>query len=122
MQKVDQVREIALALPGVQEGNAYGTPAFRVNKKLFLRMWEDGETLVTRVDPQERDLLMKASPGVLYLTDHYRPYPWVLVLLPAVTFEDLRERIIDAWREAAPSRLAKAYDDQLTQASRSRPS
>lgn len=101
----EDVRRLALGLPGVEEGTSYGTPAFKVKGKLFLRLWEDGETVVARVDPDERDLLLKASPATIFLTDHYRNYPWVLVRLPAVSLSELEERVEDAWRKTAPARL-----------------
>jgi len=112
----DAVRRIALTLPGVEEGTSYGTPAFRVKGKLFLRLHDDGETLVARVDPDERAMLLAASPTSLYLTDHYVNYPWVLVRLPVVTLDDLRERIHDAWRQCAPAKLVADYDARQTEA------
>jgi hypothetical protein len=51
----DEVREIALSLPGVEEGASYGTPAFRVRRKFLARLWpEEPDVLVLRlVDPDE---------------------------------------------------------------------
>ena len=46
-----EVREAALKLPSVSEGTSYGTPCLRVAKSLIARLWEDGETLVLKVDP-----------------------------------------------------------------------
>jgi hypothetical protein len=71
-------------LPNVTEGTSYGTAAFRVGKSLFARFWEDGETLVLKVDLLERDILLAAEPDIFFLTDHYRGYPWVLVRLARV--------------------------------------
>ncbi len=102
----ETVREIALALPEVEEGPCYGTPGFRVRGKLFARIWEDGETLVLKIDLDARELLLAADPEVFFLTDHYRGYPYVLVRLPAVDPEQLRELLEDAWRLSAPKRLA----------------
>ncbi|HLJ57530.1 MAG TPA: MmcQ/YjbR family DNA-binding protein [Chthonomonadaceae bacterium] len=109
MADFDTVRQIALALPGVEEGSSYGTPGFRVKGKLFLRLQENGEILVARVDPDERAMLLAASPDTLTLTDHYRPHPWILVVLPAVSTEELHERIIAAWALSAPPKLAAQY-------------
>jgi hypothetical protein len=106
----ETVRQIALALPGVEEGTSYGTPAFRVGKKFLARLREDGETLVVRIDLDEREILMAAHPDVYYITDHYRGYPAVLVRLPAVAPEDLRERLEEAWRHVAPKRLVADRD------------
>jgi hypothetical protein len=102
----ETVREIALALPEVEEGPCYGTPGFRVRGKLFARIREDGETLVLKIDLDARELLLAADPEAFFLTDHYRGYPYVLVRLPVVEPEQLRELLEDAWRLSAPKRLA----------------
>ncbi len=101
----DDVRQIALTLPGVAEGTSYGTPALFVKKKLILRLREDEETLVAAIDWDERESLLQAHPDTLFLTDHYRPYPWVLIRLPIVSREELTERILDAWKLKAPKSL-----------------
>jgi hypothetical protein len=106
----ETVREMALALPGVEEGPCYGTPAFRVKGKFLARLREDGETLVVKLDFDTRDLLMAADPETFFTTDHYRGYPSVLVRLPAVDAEALRGLLEDSWRRYAPKRLVAAYD------------
>ena len=106
----EAVRELALALPGAEEGTSYGTPAFRVRRKLFARLREDGETLVVRTDDEERELLMEADPKAFFLTDHYVGYGMMLVRLPAVHRADL-ERLLEAsWRRCAPKRLLAQRD------------
>ncbi|MFL5539784.1 MAG: MmcQ/YjbR family DNA-binding protein [Longimicrobiaceae bacterium] len=106
----DAVRRIALALPGVEEGTSYGTPALKVKGKLMARLWEDGETLVLRVNLFERPYLLEAEPDLFFITDHYRDYPAVLLRLPEVTAPRLREAVIDSWRFVAPPKLIAAYD------------
>ena len=51
----DTVREIAQTLPGAEESTSYGTPAFKVKKKLFARQHQDGESLVIGVDFDQRE-------------------------------------------------------------------
>jgi len=80
----DTVREMASALPEVEGGTCYGTPALRVKGKLLTRLWEDGTTLVVHVDPYERDGLLARNPDTYFITDHYRNYTMVLVRLAAV--------------------------------------
>ena len=101
----DTVRQLALALPGVEEGLSYGTPAFRVRGKLLARLREDGDSLVVKIDFAEREVLMEADPQTFYITDHYRNYPALLVRLSTVDVDALRELLEDAWRRAAPKRL-----------------
>jgi hypothetical protein len=97
----DTVRKMALALDKVEESTSYGTPAFKVGGKLFLRLHEDGESLVTRTDPEQREEIMESDPETYYITDHYLNYPWMLVRLSRVHPDALRDLIRMAWRLAA---------------------
>jgi hypothetical protein len=106
-----RARALALALPGVEEGTSYGTPAFRVGGKLLARLLDDGESLAVRVDFDVRDALLESRPQTFYLTDHYRGYPTVLVRLP-VPSALLREVLDVAWRRTAPARLVRAADER----------
>jgi hypothetical protein len=91
----DTVREIGLALPGVEESTAYGSPALKVRGKLLAcvpahRSAEPG-SLVVRVDFDDRAELLAADPDVYYVTDHYLNYTSVLVRLSRVTPDVLRD-------------------------------
>lgn len=100
------VRRLALALPEVEERLCYGTPGFYVRKKLMLRMWEDGETLVCKVPMELREPLLENAPDVFSLTDHYRNYPAILINLNTVPQRILGERITEARRLVAPAKLS----------------
>ncbi len=106
----ESVRQIAGSLPETEEGLSYGTPAFRVHGKLFVRLHESGDTLVVKIDDRERAMRMQADPKAFFITDHYQGYPWVLVRLAAVRRDDLRDLLVDAWRLSAPRKLAAALD------------
>ncbi len=91
----DTVRDIGLALPGVEESTAYGSPALKVRGKLMAcvpthRSAEPG-SLVVRVDFDDRAELLAAAPDVYYVTDHYLNYTSVLVRLSRVTPVVLRD-------------------------------
>ena len=103
---------MGLALPGVEEGLSYGTPALRVGKKLLARLKEDGETLVLKIGFDEREMLMEAEPASFFITDHYRGYPSVLVRLANVHPATLARLLEQAWREAAPKRLLQKRAEQ----------
>ncbi|MFP2906310.1 MmcQ/YjbR family DNA-binding protein [Pyxidicoccus sp. 3LFB2] len=101
----DTVRELALALPGMEEGTAYGTPAFRVRKKFIARLHPDGESLVLKVDPEAREVLTRAEPETFYFTEHYAGYPeYLLVRMAKVRRETLAKLLEEAWRAAASKR------------------
>jgi len=101
----NRVIAIASELPGAEISTSYGTPAFKVNKKLFTRLKEDGKTLV--VYSEERDKWMKKAPGTFFITNHYKNYPSFLVDLESVKTRDLEELLFKAWQLRAPKRLLK---------------
>ena len=98
----DTVREICLALPGTEESTSYGTPALKVRRKLFVRLREEGDVIVVRIELNDRAMRIAADPDAFFVTDHYVPYPYILVRLSAVAKSDLSELLTDAWRLVAP--------------------
>jgi hypothetical protein len=99
------LRRMALALPGVEEGTSYGTPAFHVGRKLLFRLKEDGASIAIKVGFADRDVLLELDPQAFYLTDHYRPYPAMLVRLSHARPEQIKELLKEAWARAAPRAL-----------------
>jgi hypothetical protein len=109
----DEVRAIALALPGVEEGPCYGAPGLRVRGKILARLWPDGEVLViARVGLDERDFLMEADPQTFFVTDHYRGYPTVLARLASLDAPTCKRLFEQGWRQCA----SRAQLRQLDQA------
>ena len=100
-----KVSSIALGFPGVLASTSYGTPAFKVNKKMFARFKEDGKTLV--VYTNERDKWMKENPATFFITDHYKNYPAMLIDLAMVKKKDLKELLYASWKIRAPKSLVK---------------
>ncbi len=104
------VRERALAMPGVEEGVCFGTPAFYLRKKLMLRLCEDGENLVVKFPVEDREEIIERQPDVFSMTDHYRDHPVILVNLLAVSPRMLGELVVAAWRMLASQRQLDAFD------------
>ncbi len=102
----------------MEESTSYGTAALKVRGKLLARLKEDGATLVLRSEPFERDALMKESPEIFFITDHYRDYPWILIRLGAVTRERMVELLTDAWRRVAPKTLVRQFDSNQNSTTR----
>jgi hypothetical protein len=106
------VRELALALPGVAESSSYGTPGFKLGNKLVARMHQDGESLVVRIDPLDRDLVMRAEPKVFFITEHYRNYPWVQVHLSSARRAQIKRALEEAYalvQAEAPKRMQRPH-------------
>jgi hypothetical protein len=109
---LEDLRAFLLALPGVEEGTAYGHPAFRVKGRQLLGLKVEEGAAGLRVGFDERDLLLEADPETFYVTDHYRSYPTVLIRIAKVDPEQFRRMIVRRWREVAPKALVKAFDAQ----------
>lgn len=105
----ERARQLAMSLPGAEDGTSYGTPACKVKGKLFLRFHQDGESLVVRVECEERDSLLRADPETFFITDHYLNHPWILVRLATVREDQLSELLKQAWRLIAPPRLVANF-------------
>lgn len=104
------VAAIGRDLPEVVEATSYGTPALKVRDRLVVRLHDDGEHLVVKVDPAEREALLAADPATFSVTPHYEAWPMVLVRLASVDDGELAELVTEAWRRSAPRRLVAAFD------------
>jgi hypothetical protein len=120
----NDVREIALGLPGTTERPAYGTAAWFVKDKLFV--WErplragdlaalgksapKGAILGVRVPHQlAKEACLSGRPEVCFTIPHFDGYPAVLVRLGKIGVKDLRELIVEAWLARAPEKLMTEY-------------
>ena len=107
----ETAKALGLELPDTVEGTSYGMPALKVRDKMFARLREDGETLVVWTDFLEREALTQGDPETFFITPHYEDYPLVLIALEQVDAEELRELLTESWRQRAPTRVLRAYDE-----------
>jgi hypothetical protein len=120
----DDVGRIALGLPETSEGVSRDLRRWEVKDKGFV--WErplrrsdlealgadapDGPILGARVEHLgAKEALLADESGVFFTTPHFDGYPAILVLLDAISVEDLEEVIVEAWLARAPKRLVAAY-------------
>jgi len=118
------VRKIGLALDGVEEATAYGTPCLRLNKRMIaciaINKQAEPNSLMIRMPVDQRDALIAEAPDVYYLKPHYEPYPCVLVRLSKVHRDALRDLLHDAWRLAAATPARRPATRTRRPASRTR--
>src|SRR5262249_24780895 len=60
------------------------------------------DTLVVRMDLEERALLLEDAPDTYYVTDYYRNLPVVLARLPQLTRDALHDLLSASWRLTLP--------------------
>jgi hypothetical protein len=107
---LENIRTILQPLPGIEEYRCFGTPAFRIRKKLLAHIQEDGETIA--IHCRNRDEWIRKKPAVFFVTDHFRNYPSVLARLNKVNNTDLTAIFYEAWRSLSPKKLIRDFDDQ----------
>jgi hypothetical protein len=105
------VKSVGLALPGVEATVRYdGSPVLKAGgcflAGLATHPSAEPGSLVVRMDPEERTLLLEDAPETYYVTDDYRRHPVVLVRLSRIDRDALRDVLTVSWRLT----LAKARD------------
>ena len=108
----DDVRELALSMPEVEEARAWGCPTFKAAGTLFAarpypRRDVEPNSLGVTIGLEERAQVLTSRPEVYYLTDHYAKYPGVLVRLSSIGRDELREILSAAWHYAMEHGSAK---------------
>lgn len=111
----DTIREIGKQLPGTEVGTAYGSPALKVNGRIYAviavnKEAEPNSLAVYLADFEQREALLAEDPDTYYVKPHYEPYPIVLVRLSCVTRDALKDLVCGAHRvvSSKPSRRRQA--------------
>ena len=116
MADADDVRRLALALPGVEEIESDGFD-FRVGNRGFVWSYPErlpGKPRVIRSDiavlfvgdEGEKQALLLGEPDKFFTTPAYDGLPLVMLWLAQVDVGRLTELVTDAWRMRAPEELA----------------
>ncbi|MFD4958151.1 MmcQ/YjbR family DNA-binding protein [Microbacterium sp. NPDC058389] len=129
MATLDDVRAIALALPGVVErlDGQRGGVSWRTPSGGFVwergpsghdlqqldalgREWPDAVVVGVRTDGEQAKLaLIETYPDAFFTIPHFDGYPAVLVRLDTIDRDLLREVVTDAWLLKVTKRVADAW-------------
>lgn len=112
----EDIRRIALGLPGTSEQPSYGgQPSWRTKPRMFAWIRTGPDALVVWVDSvEERDALIASDPATFSTTPHYDGHPIVLVDLDAVGLAEATELVTESWRLRAPRSLVRTWDQDTT--------
>ena len=106
----DELRQVVRSLPEAEERETWGHPTFRVRDRMFAAMSEDGQEATVTATRQEQAALVSAAQETFGIPAYVGRHGWVSIQLATVDPAELRELIVEAWRQTAPKRLVAAYD------------
>ena len=110
----DEVRTIALALPGTSEQPHFERTSFRAGTRIFVTMPPDGASVNVFVGEEEARAAAQEHPEVIQLLWWGAKLSGITVDLARADRPELAalvgELIEDAWRGKAPKRTVAAYD------------
>lgn len=117
---LSRLRKLCLALPEAHEVKAWGEPTFRVRQKLFAMYASAGNhhgagrpAVWCKATKMNEELMISAAPGRFFSPPYVGPSGWIGVWLDrGVEWAELADLLQDAYRLAAPKRLAALLDDR----------
>ena len=100
MTKTEQIRKLAMALPGVEEKSHFGTPSFRFEGRMFAEISEKKSEAILKLSKLHQEVLFDSRP------DAFKPaiwgaIRWTRLFLDHVDVRELRELVREAYDEVA---------------------
>ena len=110
MATIEDVRAVALALPRAYEALVGDRVKFRVGRVVFLSFSPDEALMGFGFPKEEREALVASQPGkfMMPVASDMR-YNWARCRLAALSREEARELVVDAWRMCVPKKVAAGY-------------
>jgi len=102
----DDIRAVALTLPGAWENDWYGEPLFQVGKKGFVQTW-DGRVLM-KLEKHHQELLFEARPeGFSPMSAGALRWSWVEI--EGLDAGEIAELVLEAWTQIVPKKVSRAF-------------
>ena len=102
---LDSVFEVGLRLPGVKESPYYGARALKLNGQMLactpVNKSAEVNSVVVAMSFERRAALLKKSPLLYYITNHYARHPAMLIRLSKISRAELERTLRMAWEFVA---------------------
>ena len=110
MVTVDEVRDFANTLPRSSEAFVRGRVKFRIGRIVYLSFSRDGSTMGFAFPKEWRTALVESDPEKFSLpSESDMRYHWAHVRLAALSADEMRELVEDAWAFCVPKSVAEEY-------------
>lgn len=103
MADIETARQIALSLPGTEEYDHFGRPAFKIKGKItFATLWPAEQRMMVKLSLIDQSVFNTFNPAIFYPV----PNKWGLqgatfIELAAVRPDMLQDAITTAWQTAS---------------------
>lgn len=112
MVTLEDVRRVALTLPGTTEHVIRGRVKFRVKRLVYVAFSRDETVMGFGFPKEERTALVESEPDKFLLPSAADlRYQWVDARMAALDVEEMTELVTDAWTMVVPTRVAREYFD-----------
>jgi formyltetrahydrofolate-dependent phosphoribosylglycinamide formyltransferase len=116
---LDQVRQRAMILPGVEERTSHGSPGFAIVGSKFFALFSQHHhgderiaLLVKTSGPEEQSMLIEQDDDLYFLPPYYAPSGWIGIRLDLgqTDWEHIAGWLQKSWLICAPAKLRKSFD------------
>jgi hypothetical protein len=102
----DDIRAVALTLPGAWENDWYGEPLFQVGRKGFVQTFRG--RVIMKLERNHQELLFEARPEVFSpMTAGALRWSWVEI--EGLDPGEIAELVLEAWTQIVPKKVSRAH-------------
>jgi hypothetical protein len=111
---VQDVRAVLEKLPRSYEVLVHGRVKFRVGQIVYVAFSKDETVMGFAFPKEQREWLIGGSPDkFMHPSASDMRYHWVHARMAALSRQEMRELVVDAWRMVVPKKLAMEHDPGL---------
>jgi hypothetical protein len=107
MAGLEDLRRLALALPGAWETEWYGEPWFQVGKKSFALRSKD--RFILKLDREHQHFLFEVRPETFQPCKVGTGGVWSYVVLEDIDEAELADLVLEAWSTIVPKKVSRDY-------------
>ena len=105
---IETVRQIALSLPGTEEYDHFGKPAFRASNRIFATLWVPEQLVMVKLSPIDQSVFSAFNPAVIYpVPNKWRLQGCTFFELKEVRRDMLEDTLTTAWQAVVSKKSGK---------------
>lgn len=106
----NKIKELGANLPETEENDHIGTPAIRVNGKIFVQLSaEDSGLMLIKLSKSRQEGLLKEDALTFSAPKHWGKFGWTSVKLKRISVQAAKNLLEESWIQVAPKKLSKQF-------------